>query len=112
MRLQHLLFLLITPVIFLFSCSSQKNKFTITGNISNMPEQNIYLEELNINDIVILDSQKYDGSGNFKLSGSAPEPGLYRLRLDENKFILLSIDKGDVEVKGRWNDLENYSVSG
>src|ERR1044071_3919401 len=102
MRVQHLLFLLITPVIFLLSCGSEKNKFTVTGNINNMPEQNIYLEELNINDIVILDSQKYDGSGAFKLSGSAPEPGLYRLRMDQNKFILLSIDKGNVEVKGSW----------
>jgi peroxiredoxin len=98
--------------VILVSCGTEKNKFTITGDIANMPEQNIYLEELNINDIVIIDSQKYDGSGSFKLSGSAPEPGLYRLRFAENKFILLSIDKGNVEVKGDWNSLENYSVAG
>ncbi|WP_276132562.1 TlpA disulfide reductase family protein [Polluticoccus soli] len=112
MRVQHLLFFVIAPVIFLFSCGSEKNKFTITGNITNMPAQNIYLEELNINDIVILDSQKYNGNGSFKLSGSAPESGLYRLRFDENKFVLLSIDNSNVDVKGDWQALENYTVSG
>jgi peroxiredoxin len=112
MRIKHLLIILLAPVICLFSCNSQKNKFTISGTIDGMPRQQVLLEELNINDIAIIDSVKSGDDGSFKLSGSAPEPGLYRLRFNDQKFILLSIDKGDVKVKSDWATLENYTVSG
>lgn len=111
MRLKYT-FLLFIPLIFLFSCGKEKNKFTITGSIDNMPEQKIFLEELNINDIVIVDSTKSDSKGNFKVSGIAPEPGLYRIRFEGQKFILLSVEKDNIKVAGDWNNLENYAVTG
>src|SRR5690606_35575823 len=37
---------------------------------------------------------------------------LYRLRFQQNKFVLLSLDKGDVKLEGNWDNLENYNVSG
>jgi peroxiredoxin len=110
MRLKHLL--LILTALYLSSCSNEKNKFTITGNIQNMPEQSVYLEELGINDITIVDSAKTDKKGDFELSAKAPEDGLYRLRFQYDKFVLLSISKGTIKINGNWDNLENYNVAG
>jgi peroxiredoxin len=77
-----------------------------------MPVQRVFLEELNINDIEVIDSGKTDSKGKFELSGTAPEPGLYRLRFEQNQFILLSVDKGTLKVSGNWNNLEAYTVNG
>ena len=111
MRIKHLL-LLLAPILTLFSCDLQKNEFTIQGKVTDMPEQTVYLEELNINDIVIIDSASSGEQGQFTLSGTADEPGLYRLRFNDNKFILLSLHKEKAELKADWNAFENYTVSG
>ena len=106
-----------TPLLFivvglLTSCSGPKNKFTIIGSFTNMPAQRIMLEELGINEILVIDSVTSDSKGNFELSGSAPEPGLYRIKFTSNRYILLNIDKGNVKVIGDWNNLDNYEVAG
>jgi peroxiredoxin len=111
-------FRLLIPFVFfvalLSACSNKEHKFTVVGHVENMPAQNIFLEELNpVSDVIIIDSAHSDEKGNFELTGTAPEPGLYRLRFDENQFILLSVtDKGTIKVKGEWNTLSNYTVSG
>lgn len=112
MRFKFLLPLLIL-VGWLSSCSTDKNKFTVIGDIENMPSQSVYLEELNpVSEIIIIDSAKSNDKGHFELSGSTPEPGLYRLRFQQNQFVLLSIDKGNVKVKADWNQMNAYTVSG
>ncbi len=100
-------------ITWLTACSTNENKFTVTGQITNMPEQTVFLEELNpITDVIIIDSARTNEKGSFELNGTAPEPGLYRLRFDQNQFILLSIDKGTMKVTGDWNQLEAYNVIG
>lgn len=111
MRLK-LLALLSFLIVGLYSCDKGGNKFTIEGEITGMPPQTIVLEELGINETIILDSVETDEKGSFELKGNAPEPGLYRIRFQQNKFILLSIGKEKIKLGGAWDDLENYSVSG
>jgi len=112
MRAKHLLLILIVTSGFV-ACKSSNHKFTIIGNIAGMPEQTVILEQLNANDIItIVDSERSKPDGHFELSGISPEPGLYRVHFRQNKFILLSIDKGNVKVTSDWNSLENYTVAG
>lgn len=112
MKSKHLLFFLIA-VTGLAACSSSSSKFNIIGEIEGMPVQTVILEQLGANDIVaIVDSVHSKKDGRFELSGAAPEPGLYRLHFDDNKFILLSIDKGNIKLNSEWNAIENYTVSG
>ena len=110
MQARHLLPLLIFLSV-LSACSNKNNKFIVAGAIQGIPEQSVYLEELNINDIKVIDSGKVE-DGSFELTGTAPEPGLYRLRFEQNQFILLSVDKGNLKVTGDWNSLENYNING
>jgi peroxiredoxin len=113
MRSKQLLcfFIVITG---LAACSSADRKFTIIGNVLGLPEQTVILEQLNANDVItIVDSERSKPDGHFELSGVAPEPGLYRLHFHPNKFILLSVDKGNIKVESDWAGLsENYKVTG
>jgi peroxiredoxin len=108
----RLLLLLIILISLFTACTQKENKFTVAGTINNMPAQQVFLEELNVNEITILDSTKSNEKGEFELSARAIEPGLYRLRFQENQFVLLSIDKGTLKVTGDWNNLDHYNVSG
>lgn len=98
--------------LFFVSCKNDKNKFVIIGEIANMPEQTVLLEEMGINETKVLDSAKTNSKGHFELSGGGLEPGLYRLHFTENQFILLSVFKENVKITGDWKGLEQYTVSG
>lgn len=110
MRLKHVWLL---PVFAVFAaCNSGTNKFTVMGDIAGMPEGDVYLEELAIENLVVIDSVHVGADGKFELSGTAPEPRLYRLRFPESRYILLSIDEGNVKVTANWDNIENYEVTG
>ncbi|MCW3120554.1 MAG: AhpC/TSA family protein [Flavipsychrobacter sp.] len=112
MRSKQLLFILIV-MTGLAACSSNDRKFNIIGNISGLPQQTVVLEQLNANDVItIVDSEKSNNEGHFELSGISPEPGLYRLHFKPNKYILLSIDKGNIKVVADWEHLELYTIAG
>jgi len=108
-----LLLLIITVTCVLAGCSDSGKKFTVICNIKGLPADNIILEELGANDLItVIDSTKPSADGHFELSGNAPEPGLYRLHFTNKKFILLSVDKGNMKITADWNELENYKVEG
>jgi peroxiredoxin len=112
MKSKNLLIYLIA-ISGLIACGGNNRKFNIIGDISGMPEQTIVLEQLGANDIVsIVDSVKSNSDGRFEFSGTSPEPGLYRLHFSDNKFVLLSIDKGNIKLTADWEKIENYNVSG
>ncbi len=109
----RLLLLLMILITGLAACNNKEKKFNVVGEITNMPQQTVFLEELNINEVTVLDSARSSEDGKFEVSGTAAEPNLYRLRFGQNQFILLSIDKGTLKVNGNWVNLpENYTVSG
>lgn len=112
MKYQRFLTLLIL-VIGMAGCRSEDGRFTIAGKVENLPaNKTIFLEELTIGDIKILDSTRADEKGGFELKGKAQEPGLYRLRFPDDQFILLSIDKGMVKVQADWKNMHEYTVAG
>ncbi len=107
-------FLSITTLSLLTACSGNKNKLHISGHINSMPEQLVILEQLEIQGTATtIDSAHSNAQGKFELKGTATESGLYRIRFTaDEKFALLSLDKGSLELKGDWNMLENYQVAG
>ncbi len=112
MKYKQLLYLFIVSTL-VAACGGNARKFVIVGSINEMPEQTVMLEQLSANDIIsIVDSQRSDKHGKFEISGISPEPGLYRLHFSQNRFILLSIDKGTIKVNSDWNTIENYTISG
>ena len=95
------------------SCSQKndKGKFTVTGEIKNVEDQKIYLEQLFFSqkNPEVLDTGVVK-DGKFTVSGIAPEEGLYRLRLEkvESGFIFIN-DKPDINFKA---DIKELSLQG
>jgi peroxiredoxin len=108
------LFFLLSLFVWITACNSKEGKFTISGKIENLPPERIvvYLEELNIGDIKLVDSAVLDDKGNFEIKGYEDGQGLYRLRFPKDQFVLLSIDKGTLRVTADWNNMPEYQVTG
>lgn len=109
MRLKYLL---IVAVLALSACTGGSGKFTVVGNVSNLPDEDVFLEEINMDGLVTIDSARPNKSGKFELSGTTTEPRLFRLRFSEGRYVLLTLHEGNVNVKADWNTIENYEVSG
>ena len=93
----------------LLSCNnkSEPGKFTVTGQIKNAPDQKIYLEELFFSEKnpEVLDTAVMK-SGKFTISASAPEEGLYRIRMEKDSaFFVLINDKSEIGFTADYNKL-------
>ena len=112
MKYKVLLIILFIGVVF-SGCKESTNTFTIKVAIDGLPQQTVILEQLSANDIIsIVDSVKSNQDGSFIITGSAPEAGLYRLHFTDNRYILLTIEKGTIIVRTSWTDFENYTLQG
>jgi peroxiredoxin len=101
--------------IFLAGCAGQteKGEFKIEGHLNNLPLGSVVLEELTLDNVKVVDSTSIkDASGKFTLKGMVAEQGLYRLRFDNGKFILLALDAGDMQIDGDLEKLEDIKVTG
>lgn len=102
----------------LFSCKSneEKGKFTLTGNLKNVADQQLYLEQLFFNqqDPQVLDTVEVK-NGKFSVSATAAEEGLYRIRFEKigSGFIFIN-DNPQIDFSADINDvsLEGPSFSG
>ncbi len=101
--------------LIMVSCNnnSDKNKFSLTGEIKNLPDQKIYLEEIYFSerDPEVVDTAEIK-NGKFTVTTSAPEQGLYRLRLEKEKAIFVFInDKKDLLLTADNNNLSMKTVT-
>jgi peroxiredoxin len=82
--------------IILFSCAGEagKGKFVVKGEIKNAPDQKIILEEIffdNSRSPEVLDTAELK-NGKFTAEATAPEEGLYRLRMENEKAAFIFIN--------------------
>ena len=79
----------------LFSCRNEitKGKFSINGEIKNVPDQKIYLEQLYFSqkNPETIDTAEIK-NGKFSFTATAPEEGIYRIRMErsERGFIFIN----------------------
>ncbi len=102
----------------LFSCknSSDKEKFTVTGELRNTTDGKIYLEELFFTQAQteVLDTGIIK-DGKFSVSALAPEEGLYRLRTESGSAAYLFVNDGEaINFTADANNQEHtgYAFSG
>ena len=109
---------IITAVAFtviLFSCKNQeaKGKFTITGEIKNLPNQKIFLEELYFSqrNPEVVDTADVK-NGKFELSAISPVQGIYRLRLEKEKTVFVFInDKNEIALQADYSNLSMKTIA-
>ncbi|WP_198405791.1 redoxin domain-containing protein [Chitinophaga caeni] len=113
--MKKLAFLLAVATTLMVSCKNEPEKgaFKIDVQLDHAPLKKVSLEELTINEPLLVDTANItDASGKFALEGMVAEQGLYRISIDEGKYILLALDAGDMQIKGDYNDLEHVKITG
>ena len=85
----------------------EKGKFTLKGNLKNIADQQVYLEQLFFSqqNPQILDTAEIK-NGKFTVSSTATEDGLYRIRFEKTNsgFIFIN-DKPTIDFNADINDI-------
>ena len=93
-RFQNFLPAIATLLFILSGCkNTDSGELTVSGEIKNAENQQVYLEELYFTDLEpeVLDTAELK-NGRYELRASAPSEGLYRIRLEKNDAAYLFIN--------------------
>ena len=102
------------------SCTSSENKTSqkanalVKGIINNGVGSNLYFEELSASAVTPLDTVKLEEDGSFNFGAEVNSQGFYRLKLADNNFIVIILQKGEtVNINADAQNLEgSYDISG
>ncbi len=107
------LIILCMAVVMLFGCKnkSKDGQFTLDGNIKNLPDQEVYLEQVFFSDKQpeVLDTAMMK-NGKFLVQGMSAEEGMFRLRLQNSQMGYIFInDANDIKFTA---DAKDSSLQG
>jgi glutathione peroxidase-family protein len=99
---------------FFISCT-QKQVFTVEGVVKNATDSVLYLENIGVSAIAVLDSVKLKADGKFTFTQERPSiPDFYRLRI-ANQWINLAIDSTEtiaVHADAASGYAKGYNIEG
>jgi len=110
--MNRILFLL--ALILLFSGCKDKGKFSVNGVIKDSKEKYIYLNRLDVDTPVLIDSAKISRKGLFRFKVKTTGTDFYQLGFSSTNFITLLAEPGEkiILLLNDKNLFENYSVRG
>ncbi len=96
------------------SCSDEQ-EFFVKGSVENASGKTLYLENVGISSVIMLDSVKLKGDGKFSFKKERPAaPDFYRLRLD-NQWINFAVDSTEhIVIHAREDSafIRSYTIEG
>jgi thiol-disulfide isomerase/thioredoxin len=110
--MKKILFLL--SLLLVLSACNHRNKFSVTGIIKDSKEKYIYLNKLDVNTPMLIDSAKISRKGSFRFMVKATTTDFYQLGFSSTNFITLLAEPGEkinLEFNGK-TLYENFSVEG
>jgi len=110
--MKRIFFLL--ALVLIFSACNDKSKFTVNGVIKDSKEKKIYLNKLDVDTPVLIDSAKISRKGSFHLKVKATGGDFYQLGFSSTNFITLLAEPGE-KIDLSFNDknlFENYTING
>ncbi len=87
-------FLLILAVLSFAACH-RRSMVVISGHLSAAPKQMVYLDRLEVDRGIPVDSVKTGRDGHFRFKVPVEEPTFFLLRLTPNNFITLLAEPGE-----------------
>ena len=106
-------FILIIPILIMISCTN-KNTFTVKGTLKPADQKSVYINRVNVDEIVPVDSAQIRSNGSFRFRVKAEEPDFYQVGYSTGDFVTLLAAPGEkIEIDFLSERLsENYSVAG
>lgn len=101
------------PALILSGCGKQ-NSFTIEGKVNDLTQKIIFVNRVNINTPVLVDSAEITKKGTFRFKIKATEADFYQVGYSANDFITLLAEPGEkIELSFTGKNLsEGYAVTG
>jgi thiol-disulfide isomerase/thioredoxin len=106
---------IILVTLFLFSCRDESKDTFILGTITNLDKGTpLFLDHLTPSKIITKDTAILDINGRFSFDSRIKESGYYRLKINNQTFLNLVLEKNDSPIiNGNGKDLmESYTVDG
>ncbi len=106
--------LFILALVVIFSGCRDKEGFTVNGFVKGRKEKYIYLNRLDVNTAVFMDSAKINRSGHFRFHVKASFPDFYQVGFSESDFITLLASPGEeisLDFKGK-TLYDDYTIKG
>lgn len=99
--------------LMLLACNG-KNNVEIKGEIKDAGKQSVYLEQMNVEGTIVIDSAKTNKSGSFKFKLNVIQPTFYMVRVGNNEpMVILAEADQKIEISGQKENLKNnYWVDG
>jgi len=106
-------FFLLALVLTISSCKD-KSTFTVKGVIKDTKEKYIFLNRLEVNTPIILDSAKIGKDGSFRFKALASTADFYEVGFSPSNFITLLAEPGEkIDLLFNSGNLyENYVIKG
>lgn len=106
--------ILIFLVIILTFTSCHQSNVKITGEIKDGGKQKVYLEQLNVDHAVLIDSTQTNKNGKFSFKTSIEQPTFYSVRVGAKEIItIIAVPDEKIELSGTLKGLShNYWVDG
>jgi thiol-disulfide isomerase/thioredoxin len=101
-------------LVLIFSGCKDKTKFFVDGLINGKTEKYIYINRVDVDTPVLIDSSKISKKGEFHFKIKASDADFYQLGFSTSNFITLLAKPGEkikLVFEGK-NLFEKYSVSG
>jgi hypothetical protein len=101
-------------LVLTFSSCKDKSTFTVKGVIKDTKEKNIFLNRLEVNTPIIIDSARIGKDGSFRFKAKASTADFYEVGFSPSNFITLLAEPGEkIELKFNSGNLyENYVING
>jgi hypothetical protein len=100
-------------LIILTGCAD-KNSVRVDGNVKNKEHEKIYLNRIDVDTYVRIDSARIGNSGNFRFKIKVVEPDFYQVGFSDSDFITILAAPGEkikLSFSGKYL-YENYVVAG
>lgn len=111
-KLKNLLSAILIGSSLLFvSCDSSSELYKIKGQLSDVENQVVYLEQLKFTEAILLDSVKMDEKGSFTMNVPFKDEGLYSLRINDQQMMFV-LDNSPITIEGNGSALEQAKVTG
>ncbi len=106
--------IIFSAAIALLLASCNKTNVSISGNIKEAGKQKIYLEQLNVDNIVVVDSTESNKNGEFRFKTFVEQPTFFNVKVGPKEAITFIAEAGeDIELSGTLKGLsQNYWVDG
>lgn len=107
-------------IITLLSCAAivscgkkdTENTMTVSGNVKGLKKGTLYLQHIPDTSLVVIDSLKVDGDGNFMFKTELESPEIFYLYLDKkdnndiNDRITFFAEPGIITINTNWNTFD------